>query len=451
MPAINSGITRALFPLIAAALLVTACDGDSTAPRSDGGRSDTPGEPSTAVESVSSPESGTAAEPGDATQDGEAGIVHLGAAPEAGAQGASLSTAGGSGPVRGQYIVVFKDEVQDVPGLSKRLTSAHGGSLRHVYSNALKGFAARLPEQAAAALARHPQVSYVEQDQLSPPSTIQTLVSGQPWGIDRIDQRSGLSSSYTYSHTGSGIYAYIIDTGLDSDHPDFGGRARNVATAFADSGEDCMGHGTHVAGTVGGSKWGVAKRVSLRGVKIGRCGDGRALTSDAIAAFDWVRAHHANPAVANLSYGFPLSSALNTAANNLASSGVFVAVAAGNDNVNACNASPAAASAVFTTAAAGSSLFVDDKASFSNWGSCVDGYAPGYAIRSDKLGGGAITLNGTSMAAPHVAGVAALLKQAYGNKTSSWITSTIKSWATQGAIRGNHTGTPNLLLFKGAL
>ena len=450
MPAVNSKLAQALFPLLTAALLATACNSDSTAPLTDGGGSGDAADPSAAAGPTLAPELSTTPEPDAGTQNGEAGIAHLGVAPLDGAEAASLSASTREGPIPGQYIIVFKDEVKDVPGLAKGLNTAHGGSLRHVYTNALKGFAARLPEKAAAALARNPHVSFVEQDQLVRASSTQQMPTGQPWGLDRIDQRSGLSLSYSYSHTGAGVTAYIIDGGLDSDHPDFGGRARNVATAFNDNGEDCDGHGTHVGGIVGGKVYGVAKAVRLRGVKVFTCSASTPM-STITSAVDWVYANRVNPAVVNMSLGGPSSAALDAAVNRLVASGVFVAVAAGNDNRNACNESPARASGAFTTASSGSSAFVDDKAWTSNWGSCVDAYAPGYGIRSAKLGGGATIKSGTSMASPHVAGLAALLKQAYGNQTSAWIASTIKSWATRGAIRGNVSGTPNLLLFKAGL
>jgi subtilase family protein/peptidase inhibitor I9 len=454
MSAVNSKLAQALFPLLTAALLATACNSDSTAPLTDGGGSGDAAEPSAAAAPALTPELSTTPELSAGTQNGEAGIAHLGVTPLEGAEAASLSASHGKGPIPGQYIIVFKDEVKDVPGLAKGLTSAHGGSLRHVYSNALKGFAARLPEQAAAALARNPHVSFVEQDQLVHASSIQQMPTGQPWGLDRIDQRSGLSLSYSYVHSGAGVTAYIIDGGLDSDHPDFGGRARNVATRFNANGEDCNGHGTHVAGTVGGRVYGVAKGVRLRGVKLFNC-DGWASASDAALAVDWVYANRINPAVVNMSAGWftsePGVGALDMAMNRLAASGVFISVSAGNNSKNACIKSPARASGVFTTASSGSSVFVDDKAWDSNWGDCVEAYAPGYGIRSAKVGGGSIILSGTSMASPHVAGLAALLKQAYGNQSSPWITNKIKSLATRGAIRGNVTGTPNLLLFKAGL
>jgi len=359
------------------------------------------------------------------------------------------SAAGPREPIPGQYIVVFDDDVADAPGLARQLAAGAGATVRHSYQYAIKGFAAAMPERAAAALARHPNVAYVEQDQVMRATATQYMdANGDPWGLDRINQRAlALDGAYTYGYTGSGVRAYIIDTGIDAAHDQFGGRAMNVYDAFGGSGNDCNGHGTHVAGTVGATRYGVAKAAALRGVKVLGC-DGSGSTSGIIAAVDWVRKNRIDPAVANMSLGGGYSGSLNTAVNNLASSGVFIAVAAGNENQDACNVSPASAGAAFTTAA---STKTDYKASYSNYGSCVDAYAPGSAIKSAWIGSGTTetkTISGTSMASPHVAGVAALVKHRYGNISSSSVTSYIKNATTSGVILGNVSGTPNRLLHK---
>ena len=367
-------------------------------------------------------------------------------APAADAGAPSLAAAEQArGRIPGEYIVVFNDEVTDVPGLTQRLAAQHGGGVRFTYTSALKGFAARMSPQAAEALARNPNVAYVEQDQVM---TLDATQTGATWGIDRTDQRNRpLSGTYTYTTTASGVYAYIIDTGIQTSHSQFGGRASNVYDAFGGNGQDCHGHGTHVAGTVGSSTYGIAKAVRLRGLRVLNC-SGSGSTSGIIAAVDWLRTNRTNPAVANMSLGGGYSSALNTAVTNLSNSGVFVAVAAGNSNANACNYSPASAGGVVTVASSTSS---DAKSSFSNYGSCVELYAPGSSITSTWLSGGTNTISGTSMASPHVAGVAALYKATYGNASSSTISSWLINNSTSGVISGNPSGTPNRLLYKSSL
>jgi subtilisin family serine protease len=368
----------------------------------------------------------------------------------------SASLSRGADVVRGQntagripnsYIVVFNDDVTDVPGLARAMAQAHGGSLRFTYEHVLKGFAIELPDQAAAALARNPNVAYVEQDQVM---TADATQSNATWGLDRVDQTSlPLSGTYTYNTTASTVYAYIIDTGILTSHTQFGTRAANVYDALGGNGQDCNGHGTHVAGTVGGSTYGIAKGVKLRGVRVLNC-SGSGSTSGIISALDWLRTNHVKPAVANMSLGGGYSSSLNTAVNNLASAGVFMAVAAGNESQNACNVSPASAANATTVAASDKT---DTRASFSNYGSCVDLYAPGVSITSAWYSSTTATntISGTSMATPHVAGVAALYKATYGDASYS----TIRSWLTNnssaGKIKSNPTGTPNRLLYKAGM
>jgi subtilisin family serine protease len=349
------------------------------------------------------------------------------------------------GAIAGDYIVVLNE------GANPRAVAAVAGvSPTFVYEHALNGFAASLNDGQLNALRNMAGVQYIEEDQEFTADATQTISSSGLWGLDRIDQRNRpLSGSYTYNTTASGVYAYVIDTGIYTAHTQFGGRATNVYDAFGGNGQDCNGHGTHVAGTIGGSTYGVAKAVRLRGLRVLNC-SGSGATSGIIAAVDWVRNNRVNPAVANMSLGGGYSSALNSAVNNLSNSGVFIAVAAGNSNANACNYSPASAAAAFTTAASTSS---DAKASYSNYGSCVDAYAPGSGVLSAWIGGSSATrtINGTSMASPHVAGVAALYKARNGNVASSTIDSWLKSNATTSVISGNPSGTPNRLLFKSTL
>ena len=353
----------------------------------------------------------------------------------------------GQDGVPDQYIVVFNDDVSDPENRGRGKAAALGVKLKYTYGAALKGFAAELNPGALAVLLRDPDVAYVEQDQTVTLSATQTNAT---WGIDRIDQRNRpLSGTYTYNTTASNVRVYIIDTGILTSHTQFGGRASNVYDALGGSGTDCNGHGTHVAGTVGGSTYGVAKGVLLRGVRVLNC-SGSGSWSGIIAGMDWVRNNRINPAVANMSLGGGFSSAVNTAANNLANSGVFVAVASGNSSANACNFSPASASAVTSVNASTSS---DAKASFSNYGSCTHLYAPGASITSAWIGSTSATrtISGTSMASPHVAGVAALYKAVNGNASSSTIRTWLINNSTTGVISGNPSGTPNRLLYKSTL
>ncbi|MCZ2526524.1 S8 family peptidase [Streptomyces sp. NPDC059506] len=342
--------------------------------------------------------------------------------------------------VKGNYIVTLKSGVE-----AEDLTEAKDLSPRHVYSEVLNGFAAKLTDGQLKSLQRDSAVLAIEEDQKVTASATQYSAT---WGLDRIDQRNlPLSGSYTYNRNGAGVTAYIIDTGLDTYHSEFGGRARNVFDAFGGNGQDCNGHGTHVGGTVGGSTYGVAKGVALRGVKVLDC-QGSGSYSGIIAGFDWVRQNAVKPAVANASLGGGYSSAVNNAATNLANSGVHLSVAAGNDNQDACNYSPASAPGALSVAASDSG---DRKASFSNYGSCTDLYAPGVSITSARMGGGATAMSGTSMASPHVAGVAALYKANYGDASSSTVNSWIVNNSTTYVISGNYSGTPNRLLFKSGL
>ncbi|HEX9935848.1 MAG TPA: S8 family serine peptidase [Longimicrobium sp.] len=337
--------------------------------------------------------------------------------------------------IEGEYVIVLNE------GANPRSVAAVAGVNPHfVYTAALNGFSASLNQGQLNALQHNPNVAYIEQDQ---EVSVTTTQSGATWGIDRIDQRSRpLSGTYTYTSTASNVTAYIIDTGIQPDHPQFGGRAQAVY-----GGTDCNGHGTHVAGTIGSTTYGIAKSVRLRGVRVLGC-SGSGTISGIIAGVDWVRANAVKPAVANMSLGGGASSSLNTAVTNLANSGVFVAVAAGNENQNACNVSPASASAALTVAA---STSTDARATYSNYGSCVDIYAPGSSVTSTWINSGTRTIDGTSMASPHAAGVAALYKGTYGEASSSTIHSWIVNNSTAGVITGNPTGTPNRLLFKSTL
>jgi subtilisin family serine protease len=339
--------------------------------------------------------------------------------------------------IDGQYIVVL-DEGAD-PRAAAAVAGIHP---KFVYTAALHGFAAELSAGQLNALRNHPDVAYVEQDQ-------EVRATAAPWNLDRIDQRS-LPLNGVYSPSGSpgtGVHAYVVDTGIYTAHTQFGGRANSVYDALGGNGQDCNGHGTHVAGIIGATTYGVANQVRLHGLRVLNC-TGSGTTSAIIAAIDWVRVNRIDPAVANLSLGGGFSSAMNTAVNNLANSGVFVSVGAGGDNGDACNVSPASAASAMTVAASTSS---DAKASYTNYGSCVDIYAPGSSVISTwhTSTTATNTISGTSMAAPHAAGVAARYKATYGNAATVTIDSWIKNRATLNVITGNPTGTPNRLLYVG--
>jgi subtilisin family serine protease len=337
------------------------------------------------------------------------------------------------------FIVQVKDGAD-----ARSVAAVAGVSPRFVYS-VINGFAATLNQGQLTALRNNPNVQLIEQDQVVNTVTTQ---SSATWGIDRIDQRAlPRSGTYNYTSTASSVYAYIIDTGIYTAHTNFGGRATNVFDAFGGNGNDCNGHGTHVAGTVGSSTYGVAKSVKLRGVKVLDCA-GSGSNSGVLAGIDHVRLNHIKPAVANMSLGGGYSSTINTAVTNLASAGVFVVVAAGNDNANACNYSPASATAVTTV---GATTSTDARASYSNYGSCVDVYAPGSSITSTWSNGSTNTISGTSMASPHVAGVGALYKATYGDGSQDTVNSWIVNNATLNVVTGNPSGTVNKLLFKSTL
>lgn len=353
--------------------------------------------------------------------------------------------------IENSYIVVLDDEIVGekgrfsiAPYIANELATTHRGKLKHIYQNALNGFAVEMTPEDAEALSLDFRVKFVEEDGTV---TADVTQSNPPWGLDRIDQRNRpLSATYTYNFTGSGVRAYVIDTGIRTTHTQFGGRASNVFDAFGGSGADCNGHGTHVAGTIGGSTYGVAKSSLPRGVRVLDC-NGSGSNSGVIAGVDWVRTNFIAPAVANMSLGGGASSALDTAVNNLSNAGVPIAVAAGNSNTNACNSSPARAANAITV---GSTTTTDARSSFSNFGTCLDLFAPGSGILSSWFSSdtATATLSGTSMASPHVAGVAALYKQANPGASATTVRNAIVNGATTNVVTNAGTGSPNRLLYS---
>lgn len=356
--------------------------------------------------------------------------------------------------IPGRYIVTLKSDVANVAATAADMVSSLGGTLHHTYNTALKGFSATLPDTAVAALRSNPAVAAVEADQVVAASPAEVpSPRTQPnatWGIDRIDQRSlPLSASYNYQYLGTGVTVFIIDTGMRLDHTEFTGRVSLPGYDAIGDGNgvnDCNGHGTHVAGTVGGTTYGVAKGVSLTPVRVLGC-DGVGSTSGVIAGIDFVAQSTRRPAVANMSLGGGASNAMDAAVQGAINAGVTMVVSAGNDNADACLQSPARAPNAITV---GATTNTDARSYFSNYGTCLDIFAPGSNITSAWYTSPTATntISGTSMASPHVAGVAALTLAANPTATPAAVTTTILNNATQGVVTNPGTGSPNKFLYS---
>jgi subtilisin family serine protease len=416
-----------------------------------------------------------------------AGCATLAAMPASSAPAAAASEVR---IIPNQYIVVLKPQAlpKAYRGLGVRslvqsvLTQVGGAQVINHYQSALLGFSARMSANQAAALAKLPYVASVEADQVMTATATQT---GATWGIDRVDQHNlPLDGQYIYrDQGGAGVNVYVIDTGLNPNHSEFTGRVgagRNFApnndglvggllgglltglvplnlaaldfglglfagpTDAADT-TDCNGHGTHVAGTAVGTSYGVAKKASIHSVRVLGC-SGSGSNEGVIAGVDWVAANAQHPAVANMSLGGGDSAALDTAVQNLIASGVAIAVAAGNDSANACSGSPNKVPEAITV---GSTTNTDAMSSFSNFGACVDIFAPGSDITSADYSNnsGSTVLSGTSMASPHVAGAAALVLGLNPTASPDEVANSLLGDATPGVLTGLGAGSPNALLY----
>jgi subtilisin family serine protease len=370
------------------------------------------------------------------------------AAAPAAAQAGTILEAGAADAIPNSYIVVLKNGADAVAAAASSLTSTYGGQVLDHYEATVRGFHAQMSQTEASRLAADPAVQYVEQDAVIAASGVQP---GATWGLDRIDQHAPrLNTKYTY-RSAKAVTAYVIDTGIRTTHKDFGGRATSGYDFVDDDrvANDCNGHGTHVAGTIGGATYGVAKDVNLVGVKVLGC-DGSGSYADFIAGVDWVTKNAKLPAVANMSIGGPQSKALDDAIDRSIAKGVTYTIAAGNENKNACKTSPADTSNAITVGAVDNR---DKRASFSNYGACLDIFAPGVNITSTsyKSNTGTAVMSGTSMASPHVAGAAALVLGAHPAYTPQQVRDDLVTHAGSGLVRSPGTGSANKLLYTGYL
>ncbi|QUI68770.1 S8 family serine peptidase [Pseudoalteromonas sp. M8] len=378
------------------------------------------------------------------------------------AQAAKILSVESNKAIDDQYIVVFTTpsvlNVKDSKAVAafankqaKALQNKHNVSITKEFGGVLNGVVINASAKQLKGLLNNPNIDYIEQDQVvtvTPAITASGDQANPTWGLDRVDQRNlPLNSNYHYDFDGTGVTAYVIDTGVRISHNEFGNRASH-GYDFVDNDNDatdCNGHGTHVAGTIGGGEYGVAKNVNIVGVRVLGC-NGSGSYSGVISGIDWVKNNASGPSVANMSLGGGVSQAVDDAVNNAVASGVSFVVAAGNDNSNACNYSPARAANAITV---GSTTSSDARSSFSNYGNCLDIYAPGSSITSAWYNSDTSTntISGTSMAAPHVAGAVALYLDENPSLSPSQIDSLLSQRSSKGKVSNPQSGSPNELLY----
>ncbi|MFI5545160.1 S8 family peptidase [Streptomyces sp. NPDC051815] len=352
--------------------------------------------------------------------------------------------------IPGSYIVTLAASADPA-----EIAESVGVRAKFTYETALNGFAATLTDRQLKAVRETCGVQSVTQDATVtgppvPANGVMTKAPAATWGLDRIDQRLlPLDNAYSPNTNGQGVAAFIVDSGIDFTHPEFAGRALRGFDAIGDgrNGQDCNGHGTHVAGTVGGTNVGVAHKVTLVSVRVLGC-DNRGSWSGIIAGLDWVATNARQPAVLNASLGGDRIEAVNNATAAVFDRGVLPVVAAGNENRDARLVSPASTPNAVTV---GATNRFDQETDFSNWGEALDLYAPGQDIVSARLGGGLVSLDGTSMAAPHVTGVAALYKAAHPSARPAEVANFLKNEATEDVVQNLSDNGPDKLLFTGGL
>ena len=360
----------------------------------------------------------------------------------------TIRGAGNPNAIPGSYIVVLAGQRSQAQTrvATQSLAASYDVEVKDQYDASIKGFSANMSEDQAKKLATDSRVAYVQQNQ-----KITVAQDNPPWGLDRVDQRDlPLDKKFEPSTDAKNVNVYIIDTGIYAKHQDFGDRASVGTDTVGDgqNGVDCMGHGSHVAGTIGGTTYGLAKAAKLIAVRVLDC-KGSGSTESVVAGIDWVTKNAKKPAVANMSLGGGADDALDAAVKASVDSGVTYAVAAGNDSADACLSSPAKEPSAITVGATDDQ---DQRAEFSNYGKCVDLFAPGVDITSVGITGPDATakMSGTSMATPHVTGGIALYLADHPDATPADVAKALVGSSTADKVGDPGTGSPNKLLYVGA-